>query len=358
MSTDRLLDFFAARRDRGASLAMVTVYETEGSTYSKAGARMLIGDDGVFHGMLSGGCLEGDLAVHAAAVIESGRAQTVSYDLARDDDELWGMGVGCDGLIRVFLQPLAPGSAYEPFASIAAVLAGESEAESATVIMSEHAELAPGATAIRRDGACRSFGVDRRLSGALERLFDAPAASRESRLVETTIESADLRILRSPITPPPRLLVLGAGLDAEPVVRFADELGWRVTVADHRPAYLEAGDFSRAQACLCVPAAALAGRVDLSRFDFAIVMSHHLVSDRSYLAQLAASPVAYVGLLGPPARRERLESEIGESATALEGRLHGPAGIDIGGRGPAAIALSIVAEMQAFLQDRPEKTRG
>ena len=157
-------------------------------------------------------------------------------------------------------------------------------------------------------------------------------------------------VLRSSITPPPRLLVLGAGLDAEPVVRFAAELGWRVTVADHRPAYMESGDFTRAKACLCVPADTLAESLDLSGFDFAIVMSHHLVSDRSYLTQLAGSPVPYIGLLGPRARRERLESEIGESAAALGGRLHGPAGLDIGGRGPAAIALSIIAQMQAFLR--------
>ena len=351
MSINGLLEFFAARRDRGVSLALVTVYETQGSTYSKAGARMLIDADGVFHGMLSGGCLEGDLAVRAAAVIESGRAQTVSYDLAQDD-ELWGMGVGCDGLIRVFLQPLNAASDHEPFRTIAEVLAGESEALSATAITSGHAGLAPGATTICRDGEYRSFGADDSVSEALEHLLDTAAGSRESRLIETTIDSAEVGVLLTPITPPPRLLVLGAGLDAEPVVRFAAELGWRVTVVDHRPAYLQNGDFGRAEAGLCVPAAALAEQVDLSRFDFAIVMSHHLFSDRSYLTQLAASPVAYIGLLGPRARRQRLEAELGDAATALAGRLHGPAGLDIGGRGPAAIALSIIAEMQASLRDR------
>ena len=81
-------------------------------------------------------------------------------------------------------------------------------------------------------------------------------------------------------------------------------------------------------------------------------MSHHLASDRSYLEQLAATEVRYIGLLGPAARRNRLLSELGETGQALEGRLHGPAGIDLGGRGPAAIALSIVAEVQGVLQGR------
>jgi len=87
----------------------------------------------------------------------------------------------------------------------------------------------------------------------------------------------------------------------------------------------------------------------LSRFDAAIVMSHHLASDRSYLRQLAATDIAYVGLLGPASRRSRLLADLGDDAADLKERLHGPAGLDIGGRGPAAIALSIIAEVQGVL---------
>jgi len=101
-----------------------------------------------------------------------------------------------------------------------------------------------------------------------------------------------------------------------------------------------------------VPAPELAESVELSRFDAVVVMSHHLASDRAYLGQLAATDLRYIGLLGPAARRDRLLSELGESGEALGGRLRGPAGIDIGGRGPAAIALSIVAEIQGVLQGR------
>ncbi len=80
-------------------------------------------------------------------------------------------------------------------------------------------------------------------------------------------------------------------------------------------------------------------------------MSHHLVSDRTYLSQLAESEMPYIGLLGPAHRRDRLLGEIGDAAAAKLGeRLHGPAGLDIGGRGPAAIALSIIAEIQSVLE--------
>ena len=296
MNSTKLLQFFDERRERGDPLVLVTVYDTEGSTYSKAGAHMLVDQNGVFRGMLSGGCLEGDLAIRAQQVLESGTPQTVTYNLGEDDDELWGMGVGCDGLMRVYLQPLLTQYDYAPFAQIADVLRGNAAAEFTIPIEGE--------------SPCELVFV---------------------------------------VEPTPRVLVLGAGLDAEPVVRFAAELGWRCTVVDHRQAYIDNGDFSTALSVLCAPADELSTRLDLSLYDMAIVMSHHLASDRSYLMQLAATDIAYVGLLGPRNRRDRLLAEIGAARAKLEHRLYGPAGIDLGGRGPAPIALSIIAQMQEKL---------
>lgn len=296
MNPSKLLQFFESHKERAESLVLVTVYETEGSTYSKAGAQMLVDENGVFRGMLSGGCLEGDLAIRAQQVLETGTSQSVTYDLGADDDELWGMGVGCDGLMRILLQPLLPQDDYAPFSRIADILRGHTAAE-----------------------------------------------------ITLPIEGEPLAELTVAVEPPPSVLVLGAGLDAEPVVRFAAELGWRCTVFDHRPAYVDNGDFSTAESTCCAPCDELGKQLDLSRFRLAIVMSHHLASDRSYLQQLAETDIAYVGLLGPQARRDRLLSELGDVAPKLENRLYGPAGLDLGGRGPGPIALSIVAQMQQEL---------
>jgi xanthine/CO dehydrogenase XdhC/CoxF family maturation factor len=295
LNPTKLLEFFDTRKERGEPLVLVTVFETAGSTYSKAGAQMLVDQNGVFRGMLSGGCLEGDLAVRAQQVLESGLAQNVTYDLGHDDD-LWGMGVGCDGLMRIALQPLRPQDGYAPFEQIAAILRGDERQE-----------------------------------------------------ITLTIGADNVEELVIAVEPPPRILVLGAGLDAEPVVRFAAELGWRCTVVDHRAAYIENGDFADAVGTHCIPVAELSETLELDRYAAAIVMSHHLVSDRAYLEQLAATSITYIGLLGPQHRRERLLSDLGAAAASLEDRLHGPAGLEIGGRGPAAIALSIVAEVQQEL---------
>jgi xanthine/CO dehydrogenase XdhC/CoxF family maturation factor len=163
------------------------------------------------------------------------------------------------------------------------------------------------------------------------------------------LDGGEATILFSILQPPPRILVLGAGLDAEPVVRLASELGWRVTVQDHRPAYVESGDFATAEQVHCEPVAEVSKAIDLQQFAAAIVMSHHLASDRMYLKQLAATEIGYIGLLGPRDRRRRLLEDLGEVAARLDSRLHGPAGLDIGGRGPASIALSIVAEIHQEL---------
>ncbi|MBT8095329.1 MAG: XdhC family protein [Gammaproteobacteria bacterium] len=292
--TSRFIGFFDERRAGNKPLVLVTVVDTGGSSYSKAGHLVLIGDDSDAAGIVSGGCLEGDLADRATRVLAEGVAAFVDYDL-RDDDEVFGLGVGCDGTMRLLLQPLTAANHYEPLASIVAAL---------------------------QDGA----------------RIDAPFATGNGQ------ETIDIRIHR-----PPNLLILGAGPDISPLLGMVEALGWSASVSDHRQHYVDRLGPGVAE---CRPAAAVASQIDLGRFDAAIVMSHHLASDRSYLGALAETDIPFVGLLGPPRRRERLLDELGDAAKGLGDRLRSPVGKKIGGRGPAAIALEIVAELQAFFSAR------
>jgi xanthine dehydrogenase accessory factor len=287
----QLGEFFRSHSDSGQSLALITVLHTEGSTYSKAGSQMLVNEGGDFQGMLSGGCLEGDLAERSKAIIASGIAQTVTYDL-RADDEIFGFGVGCEGALNIYIQPLSAAAAYEPFSSL------------------------------------------------IRTLENAPVA--EMKLSETDAELGIARI-RAPI----RLLVLGAGQDAEPLVTFGVTLGWEVFVSDHRPAAAARLTDSGAASIQCVPADELAAHIDLGRFDAVIVMSHNLNVDTTYLRALADTTIDFIGLLGPPHRRDKIFRELGGDANNLSDRIRGPVGRQIGGRGPAAIALEIAAELQA-----------
>ncbi len=270
-------------------MVLATVVDTGGSTYSKRGDLMLISSSGQFCGMLSGGCLEGDLVARSKRLLECHESELACYDLS-PDDELWGLGVGCEGTMQVLMQPLFARDSYEPFAAIKSAWSGRTSAS--IVLSSEH-----------------------------------------------SIE----------VEPYPSLLVMGAGPDSEPLARFAVELGWHCVVTDHREAYIENRRFGDFVESRCITVEQMSHDLDLTQFDMALVMSHHLVSDRSYLAQLAATEIGYIGLLGPPNRRDRLLEELGDSAKSLAGRLRAPAGLELGGRGPGPIAVEIIAEMQRFL---------
>jgi xanthine/CO dehydrogenase XdhC/CoxF family maturation factor len=159
------------------------------------------------------------------------------------------------------------------------------------------------------------------------------------------------KVFALPLSLPPKLLLLGAGPDAAPVVDFAARLNWKVTLIDHRPAYADATHFPAAERVL--HAAPDAIPLDLSLFSAAVVMSHHLPTDLKYLRALAETNIPYIGLLGPAVRRERLLGDLGLDADRIRGRLHAPVGLAIGGRSPESIALAIVAEIHAFVHQAP-----
>lgn len=358
MKTQEMLRRFEEWRDAGRRLVLATVYETAGSTYSKAGTQMLITGDGDFQGLLSGGCLEGDLAERAARVSASAEPEAVSYDLGGADDELFGLGVGCDGTMRIFLQPL-PRPDYQPFAGVADCLRGEEPAVLATVIDSDSTVAEPGQFALLDRHGARQTNLSGPVLTAVEGAAAPHLESGSSATKSVALGDGDVTVLFAAILPPPRLLVLGAGLDAVPLVDLAARMGWRVSVRDHRPAYFEKGDFGRAEACVAGPAEELKPG-DLQPYAAAMVMSHHLATDRVYLRALADSAIPYVGLLGPRRRREQLLADLGEAGPELATRLHGPAGLDIGARGAESIALSIVAEIHAVLAgaDTPGRPLG
>lgn len=337
-----LLPLYQRERAAGRALALGVLVHTAGSTYRKPGALMVIAASGEYAGLLSGGCLEGDLGEHAAGVIRSGEPRAVRYDLRGPGDQLWGLGLGCEGDMQILLLRAGPDNAWQPLAHLA-------DARDATavgiVVESARADLPAGSLALP---ACVDFAPDthpRLALPAVKSALSQAAADCQPRWVE----DASFRLFILPLSLPPRILLLGAGPDAVPVVDFAARLNWKLTLADHRPAYAVPAHFPSAERVMLAAPDALAAELDLTQFSAAVVMSHHLASDLEYLRQLARTSIPYVGLLGPAARREKLLSDLGEDALALRPRLHAPIGLPLGGRAPESIALAIVAELHAFL---------
>jgi xanthine/CO dehydrogenase XdhC/CoxF family maturation factor len=342
-----LLPLFERERRAGRTLALGILVHTQGSTYRKPGALILMAANGDYAGLISGGCLEGDLREHALRVIERGQPHTVQYDLKGPDELLWGLGLGCEGAMRILILPVGASTGWQPLACLTEALSAHVPAVIGVVCDSSQPGVPLGSLALPHDPDGRT-PLPLRTAGVREALAQALAAG-ESRWLHA--ENGSYTLFAVPLALPPRVLILGAGPDAVPVVEFAARLNWRVTVLDHRAAYANPAHFPAAEAVHQARPDELAA-LGLERFSAAILMTHHLATDLTYLRALAASAVPYLGLLGPEARRDKLLARLGGEARALGGRLHAPIGLPLGGRTPEAVALAIVAEVQAFLAGR------
>lgn len=342
----------------GDSVVLATVVRVTGSSYGGVGARMVIRNDSSTVGLVSGGCLESDLAEHARRVHATGCAEVVTYDTRDDDDAPWGLGLGCNGLIEVLLEPLPPLRARDIASLIDQAVGGEAPSVIATVIRGPDPETglpALGSHALFGGGEIQSvgeWGTGSVLSDAAGHVDDALAAGRRGIVREIGAVEVAFEVLM----PAVRLIICGTGPDAAPVARFASQLGWDVTVVDHRPlTNAHSSRFPGARVVECAEALRLADVVALTPRSAAVVMSHHLTRDRDYVHALLAANVAYVGVLGPRGRTERMLAELTASygtPPPIGDQFFAPVGMDIGGEGPDAIALAIISQVAAVTNGR------
>src|SRR5712691_6997186 len=348
--------------EKGERMPLATIVAVRGSTYRRPGARLLVPEDGAPIGNLSGGCLEADVADVARVVMEEGRPRLAGWDLTADDDAVWGLGLGCNGAIEVFIEPAE--KAAEVAGALRLALQEERPISVVTVLESGREGVEAGArVVVRPDGS-----VDGSLGD--DEVHDAAVTAARERLA---VERSEIRTLPGGVRafvevlePPLRLLVCGAGHDAAPLVRAAAGLGWRPVVVDDRPGFLNAERFPEAAGFVAVEAPEkVAVEAPIDDRTFTVVMTHNLLRDKEYLRALLGSPAAYIGMLGPGARTQRLLMELADEGIDLTSddrvRIHGPAGLDVGAEGPEEIAESIVAEIVAvkrgrsggFLKERP-----
>lgn len=336
-SLTELCYFFANTRWRGESYVLATIVRTEGSTYRKAGARILIAQSGIASGLLSGGCLEADLRERAGRVLATGRPELAIFDSRTEEDTLWGTGLGCEGATHIWLQPVTAATDFAPLPYLARCFREPCAGSVATVI---GGEALPGELGLQ---GCSGVVYGDPLVALL-----SECRSSGAELQTLRYRGRALQVFVGPVVVPPALLLCGAGPDAIPVARIADLQGWRVTVYDHRPAYAVASSFPESATVILGRPEELRLRLQPAKVDAVVIMSHHLASDIEYLRQLATEdPPAYIGLLGPTARRKRIFDELGSLATRVVDRVHAPVGLDIGATTPAGIALAVVAEIHA-----------
>lgn len=347
-----VLSAITTLHQRGERMALATIVSVRGSTYRRPGARLLVPEHGAPVGNVSGGCLEGDVERIGREVMADGVPRLELFDLTADADEVWGYGLGCNGAMELFIEPA------EHAIATAAALRTAIEDERAcclVTVLSGTDDVAPGARLLRHadgsnDGGLGSAEADAAVSAVADRALAAEASA--------VTEVDNMRLFAEVLEPPPRLLVCGAGHDAVPLVRYAADLGWRVTVADVRRPFLTHERFPEATGFLDVDPDAVADAIHADRRTYATLMSHNYLRDTEYLRSLLGAELAYLGALGPRKRTIQLLRDL-DRVDAID-RIHAPAGLDIGGEGPEEVAWAIVAEMLAvrhgrsggFLRDR------
>jgi xanthine/CO dehydrogenase XdhC/CoxF family maturation factor len=330
----------AAGRD-GKATALATVTRIQGSAYRRPGAKLLIEEDGAVLGGVSGGCLEEDVRQVGLKVLRSGESRVLHYETGDDESRVWGLGLGCDGQVDLVVQPISPEAAVGAWARVRALLDGDSPFALATIAEDG---ASGGVLAVGEQGRV----VDRWTEPA--EVDPLEGAVREAlRARRTTLGNVgSRRVFAEVLSPPPRLIVCGAGDDASPLVALATSVGFRVFVVDHRRALLDPKRLPEAHQRILARADEDSVALPSDADTYAVVMTHSLRHDTAWVRRLIAAPVAYVGALGPRARTQRILAELGTT----DARVFGPVGLDIGADGPEQVALSVVAELLAVRSRR------
>lgn len=345
---DILQAFERSKRRREVSI-LASVARVQGSTYRRPGARALFTADGNLTGLIGGGCLETDLLLQAEKVRDTGRACLVRYDNTSGDDIVWGLGLGCNGRVDILLEPV--GSEHSgPLDFIARCLNHRIPGVLASVIECANPAHLASYCLLEGEGPLRhTVNWDNSLNLAV-RLAELRRTAKPK-----IIASGGTEILIEPILPPLRLVLVGAGPDAVPLVAIASSLGWHVEVFDHREAFARPERFPGAASVSRLPIADIARNARTDRRTAVILMTHHFLNDLELLEGFLESNAPYCGVLGPKARLanlvERLEEQGRLARPERLGNLKGPVGLDIGAEFPEEIALSIAAEIQAFFAE-------
>ena len=297
---------------RGKAAALVTLVRVEGSSYRRVGARLLVGVDGEYAGSISGGCLEAEVVRKAAWMTRSG-AVVERYSTLFDDTAEIPYGLGCGGTVDLLIEP----AGTPEFATLMEALEVSLKGEERRVV-----------TFLPEDGLPLRRVIGEGEVGGYEEWIEAPQ----------------------------RLFVFGAGDDAQPMVEMAALLGWSVTVIDGRGQWARTERFPEAVGVITAETFEQLGGLRIGVRDAAVVMSHSYEQDRNWLAGLLPLKPRYLGLLGARHRSALLVSEtaakLGWSVERACTGLFAPVGLDLGGDGAEAIALGVIAEIQACCEGK------
>ena len=354
----KIIDAYERIDFRQQKAALATVVKIQGSSYRRPGARMLMTDAGRWVGAISGGCLEGDALRKARQVILHGEPSVVTYDTTDDEDaQSLGVGLGCNGIIDVIIEPLEEETDTGPIHQLRTFLTNRSRAALATVYrVAGSTESQIGQRMMLQDG---QWIVHTVADAALaDRIADDLAEVQRSGVSLSKIYelgTSEAEVFLEAMNPAIHLIVFGGGYDAVPVARLAKEIGWQVTVTDDCVAHLAPKRFPEADAVVPINRHEVADTLPVDAYTAALLLSHNYQYDVAVLASLLSTDIRYIGILGPGKRSHKMYEELsgrGIWTARDDTRIYAPVGLNIGAETPDEIALSILAEIQAVFNNR------
>jgi xanthine dehydrogenase accessory factor len=324
-------------RHAGAAV-LVTLVRAEGSSYRQPGARLLLGDTGEHAGTISGGCLEAEILRKAKWLMREGAA-VERYSTMFDDTAEVPFGLGCGGVVDLLLEPGDTPECLALMQTMERVIGGE-EATVMTWLPDKGRKLMRAVLSASGD-----------FTFASENLTESELVeARRGVLRRNWVKSMPEKIFVERLAAPQRLFVLGAGDDAKPLVSMGALLGWSVTVMDGREQLARRERFPEAD-CVVIVSSASVDERGIQPADAVVLMTHSYEQDRELLAAVLPLRPRYLGLLGARHRSSLLVSEVatmlGRTVTECCENIYAPVGLDLGGDGPEAIALAVIAEVQA-----------
>jgi len=340
--------------EQGKSCALATVVHVQGSSYRRPGARMLVTDDGMLTGAISGGCLEGDALRKALLAIHEGKNKLVTYDTTDEDDAKFGVQLGCNGIVHILFEPIDHTAKNHPLVLLKKVMEKRRDAVIVTLFSLKHKQTQPG-TRFLYTGT-ESERIILNLNNEMNLLITQDAAeilgSGKSEMIR--YEDAGLYGFFQLIPPPISLIIGGAGNDAVPMVAIANLLGWQVTLIDGRNSHATKERFPSVENLIVSPAEGFLDQLVTDRNTVCILMTHNYNYDLAVFRQLLHTNMPYIGLLGPRSKMDRMYNDLSADGIFVEDRenIYTPIGLDIGAETSEEIALSVAAEIKAVMMNK------
>lgn len=335
-------------------VALATVVKVRGSSYRSPGARMLITDEGTWVGSISGGCLEGDALRKARQVMNDGKAFTVTYDTREESNQNLGIGLGCNGVIDVLLEPI-DASKDDNVISIFEKLISIKEPVAMATIFSSSSQNAEKVL-IEGGGETITDNVNRLLSKMIKKDLHDIFDHKKSFAKEYEVNNEKIEVFLELIQPNVSLIIFGGGFDARPVSQLAKSLGWNVSVTDECVAHIAPVFFPSADKLSLCQRDFVDRDFEITPYTACVLMSHNYEYDRDVLKKLLKTETPYIGILGPRKRFDKMLAEFSDKGIDLTPqdfhRIHSPIGLDIGAETPDEIAISIISEIQGKFANR------